>query len=238
MAILNAYYYEIISLSLVSVVVLLLYCLYWRIEAGQAYVRTGWGKPKVLLERGAFVIPLLHTLTPINLRTYHVEVELFGKQALVTNDPLRMDVVFAFNVRITPELPQILLASRALSAGNLSEGRLRIILEAEATAVLRNIGASMSVEAIHQRRYEFTDWVSKRLVPPLQQYGLELVSLNLVSLEQTDKGYYDPQQLLDAKGLALLERLQAERKPYVAAVSDVAVMPPRRTVALQLVENA
>lgn len=96
----------------------------------------------------------------------------------------------------------------------------------------------MSVEAIHQRRYEFTDLVSKRLVPSLQQYGLELVSLNLVSLEQTDKGYYDPQQLLDAKGLALLERLQAERKPYVAAVSDVAVMPPRRTVALQLVENA
>ncbi|MGB5597570.1 MAG: band 7 protein, partial [Thiothrix litoralis] len=62
----SSFYYEFLLLGLVSTLLLLLYVLYVRVPVDAAYLRTGLGKPKVLLGRGGFVLPFLHTLTPVN----------------------------------------------------------------------------------------------------------------------------------------------------------------------------
>ena len=124
---------------------------------------------------------------------------------------------------------------RALNGTSLQEGKLRVILEAESIAILRSVAASMSLETLHQRRYEFSDAVHKRLSLQLQQYGLELVAVSLLELEQTAKAFYDTSHILDAKGLAVLERWQATQAgPTLSLVPEVEAATVRKIMPLQL----
>ena len=243
MTLINQYYYEILSLGFVSSLIAVCYLLYFRVSAGNAYVRTGWGKPKVVVDKGAFVLPFLHTVTPIDLQTYTVDLVLGGKQSLMTQDYVRMDVNLALTVRIASQPDSILIAMRALGGAALRESKLRAVLEAESTAVMRATAATMNLEALHHRRYEFSDAVTKRLGLQLQQYGLDLVSVSLVDLEQTDKVFYDTAHVLDAKGLAALDRCQAgsstnhHQPPQLVLISEQALATERRIVPLQLAKG-
>jgi uncharacterized membrane protein YqiK len=91
---------------------------------------------------------------------------------------------------------------------NLQRDTIKSLLEAEGTAVLRGTAAMMSFNTVHQQRHDFTETVNRRLNLQLRKYGLEVVSTALMKVEQTPKSYYDPQQVLDAQGLMLLEKAQ------------------------------
>jgi uncharacterized membrane protein YqiK len=173
-----------------------------------AYLRTGLGKPKVLLGRGGFVLPFLHTLTPVNLQTYSLELCLQGANSLISKDLLRVDVLMVFSVRVAAQVNSIQLAARVLGEINLQRDTIKSLLEAEGTAVLRGTAAMMSFNTVHQQRHDFTETVNRRLNLQLRKYGLEVVSTALMKVEQTPKSYYDPQQVLDAQGLMLLEKAQ------------------------------
>ncbi len=202
------FYYEFLLLGLVSTLLLLLYVLYVRIPVDAAYLRTGLGKPKVLLGSGGFVIPFLHTLTPVSLQTYSLELHLQGANSLITKDLLRVDALIVFSVRVAAQPNSIQMAARVLGEVNLQRGTIQSLLEAEGTAVLRGTAAVMSFNTVHQQRHDFTETVNRRLNLQLQKYGLEVVSTALMKVEQTPKDYYDPQQVLDAQGLMLLEKAQ------------------------------
>ena len=202
------FYYEFLLLGLVSTLLLLLYVLYVRVPVDAAYLRTGLGKPKVLLGRGGFVLPFLHTLTPVNLQTYSLELCLQGANSLISKDLLRVDVLMVFSVRVAAQVNSIQLAARVLGEINLQRDTIKSLLEAEGTAVLRGTAAMMSFNTVHQQRHDFTETVNRRLNLQLRKYGLEVVSTALMKVEQTPKSYYDPQQVLDAQGLMLLEKAQ------------------------------
>lgn len=211
MIIVNHFYYEILSVGFASTVLLLLYVLYLRVPVDTAYLRTGLGKPKVLLGSGGFVIPFLHTLTPVNLQTYSFELVLQGENSLVSKDLLRVDVQLVFGVRVAARQDSIQIAARVLGEGvDLQRGKLQMLLEAEGTSVLRGTAVLMSHNSLHQQRHDFTETVNRRLNLQLQKYGLEVVSTALVQLEQTAKSHYDPKQVLDAQGLLRLEKAQFE----------------------------
>src|SRR5688572_17291117 len=57
---------------------------YVRASANQAFVKTGFGGTKVILDRGAVVIPMLHKAVPVSLETMKLEVERRGPDALIT----------------------------------------------------------------------------------------------------------------------------------------------------------
>lgn len=202
------FYYEFLLLGLVSTLLLLLYVLYVRVPVDAAYLRTGLGKPKVLLGRGGFVFPFLHTLTPVNLQTYSLELCLQGANSLISKDLLRVDVLMVFSVRVAAQVNSVQLAARVLGEINLQRDTIKSLLEAEGTAVLRGTAAMMSFNTVHQQRHDFTETVNRRLNLQLRKYGLEVVSTALMKVEQTPKSYYDPQQVLDAQGLMLLEKAQ------------------------------
>lgn len=208
--VISNFYYEILSVGLVSTLLLLLYILYVRIPVDTAYLRTGVGKPKVLLN-GGFVIPFLHTLTSVNLQTYSLELDLQAEHSLVSKDLLRVDVLLVFSVRVAARPDSIQLAARVLGDEvNLHRGTLQSLLEAEGASVLRGTVALMSLKSLHQQRHEFTETVNRRLNLQLQRYGFEVVSTALVKMEQTAHIHYDPKQVLDAQGLLLLEKAQFE----------------------------
>ena len=237
MSFISQYYYELVSVGFVSILITLGYLLYLCVPAGQAFVRTGLGSAKVRFDGGMFVLPVLHKITLVDLQTYTVNVALAGKQSLMTHDYIRVDVTLVMVVRVAARADSVLVAMRALNGTALREGRLRVILEAEGIAVLRTIAATMSLETLHQRRYEFSDAVTKRLGLQLQQYGLELVMVSLTELEQSAKAFYDSAHILDAKGLAALERWQVVQPPIPAlslVTESSEPAPVKRIVPLQL----
>jgi uncharacterized membrane protein YqiK len=76
-------------LLVIGFIFLMISKFYVRPSANMAYVRTGFGGRRVVLDSGALVFPYLHTLVPVSLETMKLEVERKGPDALITRDNLR-----------------------------------------------------------------------------------------------------------------------------------------------------
>src|SRR4029077_16895864 len=80
----------LISLAIVvAIAVYLLRWLYRRSTKETAFVRTGFGGEKVVINGGAFVIPVLHEVTPVNMNVMRIEVRRGQTTAPITPDPTR-----------------------------------------------------------------------------------------------------------------------------------------------------
>ena len=90
----------LIVLAIVVVIaVYLLRWLYRRSTKETAFVRTGLGGEKVVVSGGAFVIPVLHEMTPVGMNVMRIEVARRQTQGLITKDRMRVDVVAEFFVQ-------------------------------------------------------------------------------------------------------------------------------------------
>ena len=73
--------------------------------------------------------------------------------------------------------------------------------------------AKMTLEQIHEHRQEFVKEVKKEVADSLALDGLELESVSLTSLDQTDIKLFDPSNTFDAEGLTrLTEQIEARKK--------------------------
>ena len=64
----------IVVAIVVAIAVWLLHWLYLRSSKERAFVRTGLGGQKVVLDGGAFVLPIVHEVIPVNMNTLRLEV--------------------------------------------------------------------------------------------------------------------------------------------------------------------
>src|SRR6187200_2319096 len=83
----------IVIAILVVIAVYLLRWLYRRSTKETAFVRTGFGGEKVVINGGAFVIPVLHEMTPVNMNVMRIEVRRGETTALITRDRMRIDLI-------------------------------------------------------------------------------------------------------------------------------------------------
>ena len=84
----------------IAIVVWLLNWLYLRSSKERAFVRTGLGGQRVVLNGGAFVLQIVHEVIPVNMNTLRLEVARGRDKALITKDRMRVDVVSEFYVRV------------------------------------------------------------------------------------------------------------------------------------------
>ena len=95
-----------VLLSLIGVavaIVILVYILRWlyrRSTKETAFVRTGFLGEKVVVNGGAFVIPVLHEITPVNMNVMRIEVVRRDNGALITRNRMRVDIIAEFFVRV------------------------------------------------------------------------------------------------------------------------------------------
>src|SRR3981081_1903606 len=88
---------------LAIVVVIAVYLLRWlsrRATKETAFVRTGFGGEKVVVSGGAFVIPVLHDVTLVNMTVMRIEIVRREAQALITKNRMRVDVLAEFFVKV------------------------------------------------------------------------------------------------------------------------------------------
>jgi len=77
------------ALIIIGTIMAKLYC---RATKEMAFVRTGFGGQKVIMNGGALVFPILHEIIQVNMNTLRLEVKRADEQALITRDRMRVDV--------------------------------------------------------------------------------------------------------------------------------------------------
>src|SRR5262245_31433272 len=203
---------------------LILARLYTRSTRDMAYVRTGLGGQKVVLDGGSLVLPIFHSIARVNLKTLRLEVRRGEGEALITKDRMRVDIGAEFYVRVKPDVSSIALAAQTLGDRTNDADELRVLIEAKFVDGLRSVAATMSLDALQEQRMDFVKAVQEAVGADLQSNGLELESVSLTRLDQTDIKHLNANKFFDAHGLAALTRVhQARKKERNEIVRDTEV---------------
>src|SRR3989338_1304653 len=81
-----------VFLLLIGTVVVTITRLYVNTAADEAFVMTGMGGQKVVMDGGALVIPVVHNIVWVSLEPMKLIVSRHGEDALITGDNLRADI--------------------------------------------------------------------------------------------------------------------------------------------------
>lgn len=199
----------------------------------RAFVRTGLFGEKVVMSGGAFVLPRLQAKIDVNMTTLRLEVSRENKDALITRDRMRVDVIAEFYVRVRNDEESVATAARTLGkktlnlivqpentnhenpeepVKNKSKGELADLIEGKFVDALRAVAAEMTMKELHEKRSDFIEKVQLSVTEDLTKNGLELETVSLTGLDQTDKRYFNEQNAFDAEGLVRLAEITEARK--------------------------
>jgi uncharacterized membrane protein YqiK len=197
----------------VAVMVWLMNWLYLRSSKERAFVRTGLGGQKVVMNGGAFVLPIVHEVVPVNMNTLRLEVSRGRDKALITKDRMRVDVVSEFYVRVQAGVDAIASAARTLGQRTLEPETLKELVEGKFVDALRTVAAEMTMEEMHEKRGEYVKRVKSVVAGDLLQNGLELEAVSLTQFDQTGMEFFNPSNAFDAEGLTrLTDQIERRKK--------------------------
>ncbi len=187
--------------------------LYRRSSKETSFVRTGLGGQKVVMNGGAFVLPIVHEITPVNMNTLRLEVRRGRESALITKNRMRVDVVAEFYVRVKAEPEAVATAAGTLGRRTLQPDGLKELVEGKFIDALRSVAAESTMEEMHEQRGDYVKRVRQALAADLLQNGLELESVSLTGMDQTNMEFFNPSNAFDAEGLTrLTDEIERRKK--------------------------
>ena len=187
--------------------------LYKRATKEVAFVRTGLGGEKVVMNGGALVLPVLHETMPVNMNTVRLAVERNNTDALITLDRLRIDVKAEFYVRVAPDAQSLAMAAQTLGQRTMQPELLKDLVEGKFVDALRSVAAGMTMNELHEQRADFVQKVQQASSSDLAMNGLELESVSLTGLDQTSIEHFNANNAFDAEGLTkLTEQIELRKK--------------------------
>src|SRR5438309_1208395 len=194
---------------IVGAIVTTITSLYRKTSADQAFVRTGMGGSRVVMDAGAIVLPVVHRVLDVNLRTMKLAVNPRGRNALITRDNLRSDVLAQFYIRVQAEQTHILNAARSLGQNSVNAETVEALVSEKLVSALRAIASQMDLFEIHTRRDEFAEKVKEHVRADLEENGLLLESVTISELDQTDPGELSDNNVFDAQGKKKITEITA-----------------------------
>lgn len=189
-----------ILLSLLSAILLIITRLYQKPKANEALVRTGMGGMRVIKDGGSIVIPVVHELVRVPLESLRLQMKREGAAGLITGDKLRADVDAEFYVRVMPNDDDIMNAARSLGEKLYHPLEVAKLVEDKLVSALRNVAAKRTLEQLNSDRDSFVGEVMKIVASDLQHNGLNLESVTISKLDQTDPGQLKDNNIFDAQG--------------------------------------
>jgi len=203
----------IVVAIVVAIVVWLLHWLYLRSSKERAFVRTGLGGQKVVMNGGAFVLPIVHEVIPVNMNTLRLEVSRGRERALITRDRMRVDVTSEFYVRVAAKPDAVAAAAQTLGLRTMEPEQLKELVEGKFVDALRTAAAEMTMEDLHEKRGAYVKRVRETVAGDLTMNGLELEAASLTQLDQTAMEFFNPSNAFDAEGLTrLTEQIERRKK--------------------------
>jgi len=203
----------IVVATVIAILVWLLHWLYLRSSKERAFVRTGLGGQKVVLDGGAFVLPIVHDVIPVNMNTLRLEVSRGRDKALITKDRMRVDVIAEFYVRVAARPEAVASAAQTLGLRTMEPDQLRELVEGKFVDALRTAAAEMTMVELHEKRGAYIRRVRETVAEDLTQNGLELEAASLTQLDQSGMEFFNPSNAFDAEGLTrLTEQIEHRKK--------------------------
>ena len=200
--------------------------LYRRATREVSLVKTGAGGKKVIMDGGTIVVPLLHEISPVNMKTLRLEVQRHGEGAMITKDRMRVDVGVEFYVSVNATEDGISRAAQTLGDRTFFVDQLRDMIEGKLVDGLRAVAAQMTMDELHENRAEFVQEVQNAVSEDLLKNGLELESVSLTALDQTPFEALDENNAFNAVGMRKLAEviaLSKKERAEIDADADVAV---------------
>ena len=203
----------ILTALAIAIFVYLLHWLYRRSSKEVSFVRTGLRGEKVILSGGAFVLPIIHNITSVGMRTLRIEVKRGGDKSFITKNRMRVEIVAEFYVRVTPSKEAVSIAAGTLGKRTMEPESLRELVQGRFIDALGIIAAQMTMEEIQEKRGEYIKGVKVIVAESLGATGLELEAVSLTSLDQAGLEVFNPSNAFDAEGLTqLTEQIEAGKK--------------------------
>jgi flotillin len=221
----------VVSIIVLAIVILLglwfLQKFYAKATLSSALVRTGFGGKKVVLHGGCIALPILHQVQRVMMGAVTFAAERKGRDGVLTGDQLRADVAMEFEFRVEGSEEAVATAAQALGrrverGGDAIEELLRgSMLDAMQAAAARR-----SLEELHSDRASFTAEVEAVVAAKAAHFGLSLISVSLIRVDQSDLSQLDEKNAFAAKGLRRHAELVSEQRRArvrIETETDIAV---------------
>jgi uncharacterized membrane protein YqiK len=202
----------VIAIILVAVGIWFIRSFYRRSSKDIAFVRTGLGGQKVIIDGAAFVFPIFHDVTEVHLNTLRLSVFSDKEKALISKDRMRVDVAVDFYIRVRKDADSVNVAAQTLGRKTGRPDELREMMQGKFLDALRATAAGMTLEMLHEQRSQFVQSVGQAVAESLAKNGFELETASLIDLDQTDMEYFNPSNAFDAEGLTRLTDEIEQRK--------------------------
>ena len=204
----------IILLALaIAILVYLLHWLYRRSSKEVSFVRTGMLGEKVVISGGAFVLPIIHNITQVGMRTLNINIKRAGDKSLITKDRMRAELVTEFFTKVPPEQKAVATAAQTLGNRTLDPEHLREVVQGRFADALGEVAAKMTLDEIQENRGQFVKEVTKIANESIGHTGLALETVSIISLDQTPIEQFNPANTFDSQGLTqLTEQIESRKK--------------------------
>jgi flotillin len=187
--------------------------VYTKATTNMSFVRTGAGGKKVISEGGAMVIPGIHETMPVNMETIIISVIREREDALTTKDKIRADVKVDFYIKVKRDKDSISKAAETLADTTLNPEALRKKLQEKLVGGMRSTASIMNMSELHENRDDFVQKIKDSVQADLDKNGIELETVALSKFNQTEKEFFNENNVFDAEGLRkITESIESQRK--------------------------
>ena len=196
----------------IAIIVYLLHWLYRRSSKEVSFVRTGMLGEKVVISGGAFVLPIIHNITQVGMRTLSLNIKRAGEKSLITKDRMRAELVTEFFTKVPPEAKAVSTAAQTLGNRTLDPEHLKEVVAGRFADALGEVAAKMTLDEIQENRGHFVKEVAKIANESIGHTGLALETVSIISLDQAPIEMFNPANTFDSQGLTQLTEQIEERK--------------------------
>ena len=149
-----------------------------RVFPGEVGVRTGFGG-MVVTEHWIFCYPLLHRWDIMDIQVKKLEVARKGKEGLICQDNIRVDIEVSFYLRVAPEEEKIKEVAEAVGCEAASDlDFLRNMFEDKFLDALNAAVKQMDCNKLFTDRSQFRELIVKEIGMDLGGYILEDVAIS------------------------------------------------------------
>jgi len=195
----------------------------------KALIRTGAGGQKIVMDGGCLVLPFLHQVELVDMRTAYMEVVLEKDNSVLTEDRMRVDLSVAFHVRVIPTIEGIATAAQTVGVRSLNPERLIDFLKGRFIDALQSVIAVHKMDDLHENRAAFVAKATTILKQSLEESGLKLESVSLMRLDQTEFSSLNENNAFNAVGMRKLAEIVTANRRKRKEVESNADLAIRRT---------
>lgn len=219
-----------VLVAFIFIFMALLMKAYVKTPTNRAFVRTGGFfkspnvQPRVVMNGGAWVFGMIHEITWVDLRTMEIVIERTGDNALLTRDPQYADIKAIFYIKVSPTVDGVIDAARTIGGETVNADAVKRLMDAKLDGALRDVAASFTLMSLHQEREKFIKEVQNRVKGDLEENGLVLESVSILTLRAAKQGSFGTDDVFGAQVAranaqviqeALRERNDIERRTEV-----------------------